>query len=70
MLEPTSPNFVLSMAIALLIAVGGAVGLAVLSDQLDHTLQTPEDIERRLGLPMLVSIPRVKSGRLVTEGGL
>jgi uncharacterized protein involved in exopolysaccharide biosynthesis len=63
-LKPVSPKKGLTLAIAFVVAICGGVALAFLSDQLDHSLGTPEDIEKRLGLPTLVSIPHMKPSQL------
>jgi capsular exopolysaccharide synthesis family protein len=39
------------------------VGLAFLLDQLDNTFKSPEDVERRLGLPVLGLLPQLKTSR-------
>lgn len=64
-LKPVSPKIGLTVVLALLVAAGGAVGLALLSEHLDHSLRTPEDVERALGVPLLVSIPRVRARHLI-----
>lgn len=66
--KPTSPKKGLTLAIALVVGLCGGIGLALTSQQLDHSLKTPEDIEKRLGLPTLVSIPKLDSQQLVVKG--
>jgi len=46
-------------------ALGGAVSLAFVFEYLDHSVQTPDDLERILGLPVLGSIPRLKGKQLL-----
>jgi uncharacterized protein involved in exopolysaccharide biosynthesis len=65
MLKPVSPKIGLSLTIALVVAGIGAVALALLSELLDHSLKTPEDVEKYLGLPLLVSVPRVAAARVL-----
>jgi uncharacterized protein involved in exopolysaccharide biosynthesis len=55
--KPVSPKPVLTLALALLVATCGGLGVIMLSEYLDQSLRAPEDIETRLGLPLLVSIP-------------
>jgi uncharacterized protein involved in exopolysaccharide biosynthesis len=66
-LKPTSPKTGLTLAVALVVALCGSVALALLSDHLDHSLKSPEDIEQRLGLPVLVSIPCADPRQLVLQ---
>jgi capsular exopolysaccharide synthesis family protein len=47
-------------AIALLLGLGLAGGLVFLRDQMDDRLRVPEDVEAKLGLPLLGVIPRSK----------
>lgn len=42
----------------------GAIALTFLFASLDHTFKTPEEVEKRLNLPTLVSIPRVRANRV------
>jgi capsular polysaccharide biosynthesis protein len=41
--------------------IGGlaSVGLAFLAERMDQSLKTSQDVEERLNLPVLVSIPRL-----------
>jgi uncharacterized protein involved in exopolysaccharide biosynthesis len=67
-LEPVSPKKGLTLAMALVAAVSGALTLVLISERLDHSLKTPEDLEKYLGLPLLTSIPRVRSAQLAWKG--
>ena len=51
----------LILGLALLVGLFGAVGLAYVSELLDQSLATPTDVEDSLGLPVLMSLPRVRS---------
>jgi capsular polysaccharide biosynthesis protein len=57
--EPVRPRPLFNMAIAG--AVGVLVGLALvfLLEQLDNTIDTTEDVERHLALPVLGMIPKI-----------
>jgi capsular exopolysaccharide synthesis family protein len=58
---PSSPNKQLNLLIALVLAVGAGLGAAVLAEALDSGLGTAEDVERRMHLTYLGSIPTLES---------
>lgn len=58
---PVKPNKKLNLAVAGAVGLVVAVGLALLLEYLDNTIREPEDLERRLGLPLLGAIPEVSS---------
>ncbi len=60
---PVSPNRKLLFAIGVVAAVFGAVGVALVSEFLDTSLKTPEDLETQLDLPVLESIPVQRRNR-------
>ncbi|WP_096185796.1 YveK family protein [Evansella halocellulosilytica] len=67
--SPVSPNPTLNMAIALVVGLMAGVGLAFLLEFLDNTVKTEDDIENKLGIPVLTSIStidetKVKTGQL------
>ena len=37
-------------------------------EQIDHSLQTPEQVEKNLALPTLAVIPRLKPRQLIVNG--
>jgi len=51
------PNIPLNLAVALFLGLVGGVLLALLLEYLDDTLKNPEDVEKRLQLPVLGVIP-------------
>ncbi|MEX2306717.1 MAG: hypothetical protein WD738_03950 [Pirellulales bacterium] len=57
MSKPVSPNKRLLVALGLILATGGALGMAFLAETIDQTFRTIEQIERQLGLPVLLSLP-------------
>ena len=61
-LSPSSPNVILNLALGIVLA--GVVGVSVIAamEMLDNGLHTEKDVERQLGLPHIVSVPRLKSG--------
>lgn len=57
---PSSPRLLLNLAIALLagLAIGAALAFAL--EQMDEAIADPGEVERRLGLPLLGSVPKVE----------
>jgi polysaccharide biosynthesis transport protein len=56
-LYPVKPRKTQIVAIALLLGLMVAVGASLLIDQLDKTLKTTDDPERKLGVPLLTTLP-------------
>ena len=56
--RPSSPNKKKNLILALLLGLGGGVGLAFLFDLLDNSVKTSEDVERYAGLPTLGVVPK------------
>jgi polysaccharide biosynthesis protein PslE len=55
--KPTIPKKGLSLMLAMMAAVGGAVGVMLLSDFLDESIHSPAIAERQLGHRVLVTLP-------------
>jgi uncharacterized protein involved in exopolysaccharide biosynthesis len=66
--KPVSPRILLNLIAGLFGGVVAAIGLAIFCDVLDHSLKTPEEIEEKLKLPLLVSIPRLNRRKLALNG--
>ena len=56
--HPSSPNKRRNLILALLLGLGGGVGLAFLFDFLDNSVKTSEDVERYAALPTLGVVPK------------
>jgi len=56
-LKPSSPRLLINLALALLAGLAAAAGVIFVREQLDDAIRAPEDVERKLGLPMLGIIP-------------
>ncbi len=56
---PISPRVQLNVAVALVVGLMAAVGLAFLQEYLDKTIKTPEDVQKHLQIPVLGIIPYV-----------
>ena len=63
-----SPKKRLNLALGLFVGLFGAIGLALLMEYRDHSLRSPEDVEKNLDLPTLVSIPRLRRRQLILNG--
>ncbi|MEN0644960.1 Wzz/FepE/Etk N-terminal domain-containing protein [Alkalicoccobacillus gibsonii] len=59
--SPVSPNAVLNIAIALVVGLMAAVGLAFLLEYLDTTIKTEKDIEDTLDMPILGAVSNMDS---------
>jgi len=58
--KPSSPRLLLNLAIALLAGLGIGTALAFGLEQMDEAIADPAEVERRLGLPLLGTIPKVE----------
>jgi len=61
---PVGPGKLVSLALGLALALAGGVGFAFLCEYMDHSIKTPEDVQERLQLPTLASIPRTRQNRV------
>jgi succinoglycan biosynthesis transport protein ExoP len=55
--KPSSPKKPLMLALGLMLAIGGALTVPFVSEILDDTLRSTDQIEKALGLPVLLSFP-------------
>ena len=55
--KPVRPRPLVTLAMGFFCAIAGSFVLALLCERLDRTLKTPEEIQYRLGLPVLASLP-------------
>jgi len=60
-LRPVHPNKLRAAILSLAVGLFGALGIALAAERYDPILRTPEQVERLLGVPALVSIPRVQT---------
>lgn len=58
--RPSSPRMLLNLAAALLAGLAIGAGLAFVFEQMDEAIADPAEVERRLGLPLLGSVPKVE----------
>lgn len=57
--SPSSPNLLLNIALSILAGAGIGIALAFALEQLDEAIADPSEVERRLGLSLLGSVPTV-----------
>lgn len=55
--SPIKPRPIMNIAIAFMVALMAGVGLTFLMEYLDHTIKTPQDVEKYLELPIIGVIP-------------
>ncbi|MFN3557883.1 MAG: GumC family protein [Brevundimonas sp.] len=65
--RPSKPNFILNMLIAAILGLGLGVVVALVLEALDQSLTTPEDVETKLGLPVLGVVPLLDKGQSPLE---
>ena len=56
--QPSSPNLPLNLALAMLAGLVLAGGFVFVRELFDDTIRSPDDVEAKLGLPLLGLIPR------------
>nr|WP_294811021.1 polysaccharide biosynthesis tyrosine autokinase [uncultured Sphingomonas sp.] len=56
---PSSPRLMLNLVVALLVGLGLGALIAFALEQMDEAIADPAEVERRLGLPLLGSVPKV-----------
>ncbi len=57
--KPSSPRLLVNLLVALLAGFGIGAVLAFALEQMDEAIADPAEVERRLGLPLLGSVPKV-----------
>ncbi len=55
--SPVKPRKALNVLLGLIVGLLGGIGLAFFIDYLDNTIKSPDDIEPRLGIPLLGVVP-------------
>ncbi len=66
--RPVRPRLLVNLGLGLFAAALASVGLALLLHSLDRSFQAPEDLQARLGLPVLASLPYLVPNRSSTNG--
>lgn len=60
--EPVKPRKVLNIALAVFLGFVSGLGMAFFIEYFDHSLNSPEEVERYLGLPVLGAIREFRHG--------
>jgi polysaccharide biosynthesis transport protein len=60
-LSPVKPRKSLNILLGIIVGLFGGIGLAFFFEYLDNTIKSAEDVETRLGLPVLGTIPLLES---------
>ena len=55
--KPIKPRKALNIALGIILGAFSGLGLAFFSEYMNQGLSTPESAERRLGLPVLGTVP-------------
>jgi capsular exopolysaccharide synthesis family protein len=61
--KPSSPRLLVNIVLAAFLGLGLGVLLALLMEALDETLAAPDDVESKLGIPVLGVIPLLAKGQ-------
>lgn len=57
--RPSSPRLLINLAVALIAGLCFGAAIAFALEQMDEAIADPAEVERRLGLPLLGSVPKV-----------
>lgn len=60
---PSKPNLMINLALAALFGIGLGVIAALVLEALDESLATPDDVEKKLGVPVLGVVPLLEKGQ-------
>jgi len=59
--SPVKPRKSLNILLGIIVGLFGGIGLAFFIEYLDNTIKSPEDVETRLGVPVLGVVPLLES---------
>jgi succinoglycan biosynthesis transport protein ExoP len=68
--SPVRPNKIKNGVLALFVGLVLGVGLAFLRERLDDRIKSRQEIERRLGVPVVAAVPKVSGWRRAEEARL
>lgn len=61
--SPSKPDMLINLVLAALFGLGLGVVAALVLEALDETLATPDDVEKKLGVPVLGVVPLLDKGQ-------
>jgi succinoglycan biosynthesis transport protein ExoP len=59
--KPSSPRLLVNLSFSFLLGLGLGAAIAFALEQMDEAITDPTEIQRRLGLPLLGSVPKVEN---------
>jgi uncharacterized protein involved in exopolysaccharide biosynthesis len=62
--KAVKPKALVNLALAFVVGLLGAIGLAFAAEASDRSIRTPAELEDRLELPVLAAIPRFRAAQL------
>lgn len=65
--EPDSPNLFLNLALSLVLGMCLATLAVFAREQIDDVVRSPEDVERKLGIGVVGTLPEVEEGMTVQQ---
>jgi capsular exopolysaccharide synthesis family protein len=68
--EPVSPDHVKNVALAMVVGIALAIGIAFIAERLDDRLRSRHDLEIHAGVPVLAVVPRVRAWRKREDANL
>lgn len=60
--RPSSPRMLVNLLLSIIAGLGLGALAALALEQIDEAIADPAEVERRLGLPLLGSVPKLKEG--------
>jgi succinoglycan biosynthesis transport protein ExoP len=60
---PVEPNIPLALAVSVVLGLGSGVGLAFVSENLDNTIRSTEDVEALTTIPLFGWVPHIKANQ-------
>lgn len=68
--SPTGPNRWRLLAVAVILALGAGLGASLVAERVDASFHTVDDLREFTRVPVLASIPRIRTPMAVVRGGL
>jgi uncharacterized protein involved in exopolysaccharide biosynthesis len=68
--DPVKPKKMLNIILAIFLGLFGGLGLAFFIEYFDHTISTPDELEKYVGIDALGSIPEIKIDASINGRGV